>query len=319
MRVYIGEKIEQNNGIIAEVTRIYKNSEINIKDHQTYVDVKCDNGTFFTQVKVSKLRQGKLFSAPKNHSVKCDNQIYNSIEDFCKYIGICNCTYYKWTKEGLSPEEIKKRKEIQLDAQECLWTKKDVEILKNKYPENGSTILELLEKYTEIQIQRKAYTLGLKVKKRKTRKWTKYDISLLEKEFPKNGCQIAELLSKYSETAIKAKAKKLKLYRKNHWTPEEIEILKKEYPKKGAKIPELLKRHASKAISEKARSLDLKTELCCIDHNGTVFDTNDQMCTYYGITTGRYYKRRQQGWNKKSALTTPLEFITNHKLQYKNL
>lgn len=131
------------------------------------------------------------------------------------------------------------------------WTKKEVAILREKYPKQGSEIPKLDR--TQGAIKKKAQSLGLSA----PQYWTEEELSILKEKYPEQGSDIPEL--DRTRSAIKNKAQRLGLsapYKPStRWTEKELSLLKKKYPKQGTDIPELDR--TKRAIIGKAYELGI--------------------------------------------------------------
>lgn len=99
------------------------------------------------------------------------------------------------------------------------WTTEHINILKQKYPDEGTSILELAENHSRKAIKKKAQKLGIKyVGKRagKFVKWDEKEIKILRGKYPEQGYQIPELLENgRTKSSINDMAHHLKIRWKN--------------------------------------------------------------------------------------------------------
>lgn len=137
------------------------------------------------------------------------------------------------------------------------WSKSDVALLKELYPEKGSNIPELRLRHSRVAICCKAKSLGLSW----SRTWTETETKLLCDNFPECGANIPELLKTRSKAAIQGKARLLGLSQsRTAWTDEELTALREHYSSDGWDIPLLLKTKDKHTIQSKASRLGLRTD-----------------------------------------------------------
>lgn len=140
------------------------------------------------------------------------------------------------------------------------WTKEEIDILKAKYPSQGTEIPELLAQHTQEAIYGKAYKLGIKLLNAPSA-WLEEECEILKAKYPTQGTNIPELLTRHSKGSIMKRAQILGIRScaraPSKWTPEQAEILKKEYAEHGPHIPELAGIFTSGQIRSKAHTLGL--------------------------------------------------------------
>lgn len=145
----------------------------------------------------------------------------------------------------------------------CKWTPALLELLKEKYPQQGTDIPELLEHFTPSAIRYKAYSLRIGLSERN--KFTEQEIQLLVNEYPKQGAHIPELLERHDIGSIRVRAHRMGLRvvergniaRLSAYTEQELQLLTKEYSVHGPVTPELLKRHTLQSLYDKASRMGL--------------------------------------------------------------
>lgn len=137
------------------------------------------------------------------------------------------------------------------------WNKEKLDLLREKYPTQGSEIPELLQHHSKKAIASQAMKLGVK---RYGNTWPPEDDALIAEKYPTQGYNIPELLPRHTKLAISARAKDLGIRSdsvRNAWTEEEYAILRENYAQLGVNIPELLERHTRQSIQGKAGDLGL--------------------------------------------------------------
>ena len=128
-------------------------------------------------------------------------------------------------------------KEIQ-DSLSPAWPEKDIEILKQYYPNEGVKVrTRLTNEYSDCAIVCKASKLGIKVNYKEVQKpWTEEEVEILNNHFMKEGLQkTKELLPNRNSKQIYEKARLLGLSNPSHrfLTEKDIEFIKENYPTKG--------------------------------------------------------------------------------------
>ena len=140
------------------------------------------------------------------------------------------------------------------------WTDEENQILKEKYPNHGIDIPELLNKHSKSGIASQARYL--KLYRNKDGQWGEKEDQILREKYSMCGPNIPELLKTYNRKYISKKAVKLGIAKRKQpsrsWSLKEIEILKEKFPYYGTDIPELLKNHPCSGILSKASDLKIK-------------------------------------------------------------
>lgn len=202
-------------------------------------------------------RIGKTNTNTKGYKMQCTN--YRKCDDidvtFLHDGSVVRTTWALFCKGKVShPDDSKARGIVNP------WTDKDYDILKAKFPTQGSNIPELLARHSKVAIQGQASKLGIRCVS-SFAPWTFEENEILRENYASVGPNIPELLEHHSRDAIIKHAQKLNVHshapRSSTWTDEQIEILKKDYPEKGTKIPELTDIFTSMQIRSKANTLGI--------------------------------------------------------------
>ncbi|MCK5113488.1 MAG: hypothetical protein KAR11_01845 [Phycisphaerae bacterium] len=139
------------------------------------------------------------------------------------------------------------------------WSKDEIKMLKNLYPQNPNKYLAKKLKRTEAALTTKAAELGLKkVVRFSGRNWKPREIDFLEKSYHKMTYrQIAEKMDR-STASVSAMAVKLELTgNRSSWTKNEDNIIRRHYGRlTAAQVAKKMDRSAS-AIKSRAMKLGI--------------------------------------------------------------
>ena len=191
----------------------------------------------------------KLFESIKDTLSKKNTSEKGDEEKVCMNVDTFFVTeYVKDVKKLFDDVESK------IKAHSTPWEKWEIEILKEKYPIQGTNIEELKHRSKHCIVQ-KATRLGFFFRK----PWEDWEVKILKEKYTKQGSDIEELKHR-SKKRIGEKARELGLSftptKPKPWEDWEIAILKEKYPMQCRNITELNHR-SKKQIGEKARKLGL--------------------------------------------------------------
>ena len=97
------------------------------------------------------------------------------------------------------------------DGKPYVWSKEELEILKEYYPTEGKSIVKRLPAHTECAIIAKAHKMHLYMN---FFLWSEEEIQILKEYYPTEKGRVAKRLPKRSITAIRGKAQSLGLVKK---------------------------------------------------------------------------------------------------------
>lgn len=137
----------------------------------------------------------------------------------------------------------------------AIWTNEFLKLLREKYPEQGPIIPELLMHFTPKAIKIKAGKGGILMR---SANWTAEEDRILREQYPTSGTEISALLPNRTRTSIKRRASFLGVNSRDAYVPfteEEDAIIREKFPTQGSNIPELRATRNVNSICARARRL----------------------------------------------------------------